>query len=574
MFCRSAKCVFLKFKPIPLFVTSSEIILPINLCQARLIHTFQSQVKCILYERHQQKFQDVKSISCISSQQFCSCVNANKDDKEESHNDENGQSANIKSINGSVLLANFKSKLDSGHITTMSPNDWSNLEKSILTENPKLKSSWEAICMSLIKLVKSVELSFSLEDYIKKQGRTLNIATKTAQICLIGEYGGPERHQQVLDLYDKLLKQTNGILDYYSLKNVVKGLCGTKHWKESFKLLEMLEPLQKYYTPMVLAALRENDDVNALMLLNHLGKANGKPEKIVYTAFLKSCVNSKNLNVDVLLNLMGKYRWFPLRETLFEIVHHLKRDGNPERWTEAWIKITKNGVCPSCHQSLMGTELANREFWKLQSTFLKKTLIGDDIYQRSHPLELKNFRIFVEEHAPFDIVIDSLNVASKISQHKRSLQLRKVVEYFALEKHMKVLVIGRKHMKKWHQTDMNSIMKYASCFFLENISKDDPYLLYAAMYSGPKTMFVSSDEMRDHKYLLGEVMGEIFTKWQRSRQIQFLRINKYGKIMLEWPRKENVKAQFNSAWHIPYDNGEVRPSWQDPFTWLCLRQST
>lgn len=139
MFCRSAKCVFLKFKPIPLFVTSSEIILPINLCQARLIHTFQSQVKCILYERHQQKFQDVKSISYISSQQFCSCVNANKDDKEESHNDENGQSANIKSINGSVLLANFKSKLDSGHITTMSPNDWSNLEKSILTENPKIE---------------------------------------------------------------------------------------------------------------------------------------------------------------------------------------------------------------------------------------------------------------------------------------------------------------------------------------------------------------------------------------------------------------------------------------------------
>ena len=46
-------------------------------------------------------------------------------------------------------------------------------------------------------------------------------------------------------------------------------------------------------------------------------------------------------------------------------------------------------------------------------------------------------------------------------------------------------------------------------------------------------MFVSSDEMRDHKFKLGETMGEFFIKWQRSRQIQFLRITRFGKVLLE-----------------------------------------
>ena len=353
MFCRVAKSFFLKLKPIPLFITSSESSLHNSLSyEACRVHNLQGRVNslfrvCGLCDIHQQILipQYIKNISDVYHQRFFSSwVNKNKykeetDDemKVSRKNDDDDddidyicdQSDQFTSINGSTILANFKNRLDSGEITNMLPDDWSNLEKALLNEKPRLKSSWEAICMSFVNSVKSPELGFSLADYVKSQGRTLNIATKTAQIRLIGNHGGSERHQQVLDLYNQLMKETSGILDCYSLKNVIQGLCGTSHWKESISLVEMLEPVHssftKYYSPMVLAALREGDHDNTMLLLDKIGKNKGKLDRTVYTAFLNSCINNKQFKIDLLLNLMGKYRWFPLREILFEIVQHFKR---------------------------------------------------------------------------------------------------------------------------------------------------------------------------------------------------------------------------------------------------------
>jgi hypothetical protein len=52
-------------------------------------------------------------------------------------------------------------------------------------------------------------------------------------------------------------------------------------------------------------------------------------------------------------------------------------------------------------------------------------------------------------------------------------------------------------------------------------SADDPYMLYAAMYSGLNTYILSNDEMRDARFLLGDKLSERFKLWQRHRQIKF-----------------------------------------------------
>ena len=46
-------------------------------------------------------------------------------------------------------------------------------------------------------------------------------------------------------------------------------------------------------------------------------------------------------------------------------------------------------------------------------------------------------------------------------------------------------------------------------------------MLYAALHSGPRTQFVTRDELRNHKYLLGEELADNFVQWQRSQQILF-----------------------------------------------------
>lgn len=54
-------------------------------------------------------------------------------------------------------------------------------------------------------------------------------------------------------------------------------------------------------------------------------------------------------------------------------------------------------------------------------------------------------------------------------------------------------------------------------------SEDDPFLLYAAMYSGQGTKFLTRDMMRDHSYCLGDSrLKVLFRKWQRGHHLELL----------------------------------------------------
>lgn len=50
-------------------------------------------------------------------------------------------------------------------------------------------------------------------------------------------------------------------------------------------------------------------------------------------------------------------------------------------------------------------------------------------------------------------------------------------------------------------------------------SHDDPFLLYATLYSGLGTRFVSQDMMRGHKFLLADTkLQTTFKRWQAQHQ--------------------------------------------------------
>lgn len=51
-------------------------------------------------------------------------------------------------------------------------------------------------------------------------------------------------------------------------------------------------------------------------------------------------------------------------------------------------------------------------------------------------------------------------------------------------------------------------------------SKDDPFVLYAAMYSGIATQILTRDLMRGHKFLLGDpTIRSIFQKWLQKHRL-------------------------------------------------------
>lgn len=62
-------------------------------------------------------------------------------------------------------------------------------------------------------------------------------------------------------------------------------------------------------------------------------------------------------------------------------------------------------------------ELDIEEFEHLRDVFLNKVLMGTDIFKNTTPNELQKFFRMVKAQAPFDVVIDGLNVAFMIGNH-------------------------------------------------------------------------------------------------------------------------------------------------------------
>lgn len=106
------------------------------------------------------------------------------------------------------------------------------------------------------------------------------------------------------------------------------------------------------------------------------------------------------------------------------------------------------------------------------------------------------------------------------------LQVASVVKHF-VSQNKKVLVFGRVHMKDWPKRNWHFITSHASVFLTEDLSQDDPYLLYCALACGPHTIVVSRDLMRSHIYLLKTpYYKNLFKRWLTQNRQQLLHISR------------------------------------------------
>lgn len=108
-----------------------------------------------------------------------------------------------------------------------------------------------------------------------------------------------------------------------------------------------------------------------------------------------------------------------------------------------------------------------------------------------------------------------------------------MVKHFAKQK-KKVLVCGRLHMKKWPKANLDIIYSNSSVFLAENLSQDDPYLLYCALSCGLNTTIISRDLMRSHLFLLKDpYYKSLFRRWLSQNLYQISYIDHRGKISFQ-----------------------------------------
>lgn len=127
-------------------------------------------------------------------------------------------------------------------------------------------------------------------------------------------------------------------------------------------------------------------------------------------------------------------------------------------------------------------------------------------------------------------------------------------------------------MNRWPAQTWNYIKNSATVFLTQNISEDDPYLLYCGLNSGKNTIIVTRDLMRSHRFLLKSVKHKIlFNRWLSQRQHQFLRTDARGQPVFKYPLPFTPSAQkIKNYWHLPFD--EVENQKQEYInSWCCVK---
>ncbi|XP_067311964.1 mitochondrial ribonuclease P catalytic subunit isoform X1 [Pseudorasbora parva] len=424
-----------------------------------------------------------------------------------------------------------------------------------------------------------VNIAKSLLVYVVQDKGTISyeLLLRFLTLCVTARH-----HSEVFDTYD-IMKTCFKTLDTGASSLFIKGFSQTERWREALVVLDGMKkallPSPRNYGDAIAGAVLHGDTETSWKLYEELLEQGLVPNQDTWQCLFQSGITQcgQEDKLFSVLSYMRDNQIYP-EEQLVKTIKVWFESLPDQKWSGKFSFVAPSGECKNCKASLESIQLTEEEYAQLKDEVMKKVIEGSDIFNKTTPEELKSFKSFVKQKPPFDIVIDGLNVANTTPKATHSETLLSVVSELE-QQGLNILVLGRKHMlqpsRNWDRQNMNKIKQKAHCFFTENMSEDDPFLLYAALHSGVHCNFLSRDLMRDHKACLPDrATRRLFFKWQRGHQlvishyvpgkrVRFQRISAYDTIV----------QTSGSSWHIPYDeNGRDRATYEVPQKWLCLTQ--
>uniref|UniRef100_A0A3B4Z6L9 Mitochondrial ribonuclease P catalytic subunit n=1 Tax=Seriola lalandi dorsalis TaxID=1841481 RepID=A0A3B4Z6L9_SERLL len=442
-----------------------------------------------------------------------------------------------------------------------------------VTEWRKLKESLGNPVRFDIKMIHALFASGAELDIAKSLLTFATMETGTLSYELLLRYlslcvsGGHDA--EVFDVYD-IMKGSFSSLETGASTLFIKSFSRTARWKEAVNLLQEVKkvftPSSRNYGDIIAAAVLHGDMTTAWALYDELMEKGLSPHQETWDALFKGVKKTKE--VEGLEEAMSQSEH---QERLLGILLHMRNNQiYPQYSLASSIKTSfERGLCRCCGSELESIQLTAEEYQQLKDRVMTDIIQGQDVFNKTTPEELEHFKAFVQRKPAFDVVVDGLNVANT-NKDKSKLSLLAVVS--ELERQgLTVLVLGRKHMlratRSWERHNMNLIQEKAHCFFTDDISEDDPFLLYATLHSGNHCRFVSRDLMRDHKACLPDgATRRLFFKWQRGHQLV---VDGYVVSILKY---DTTIQTSGDSWHVPYDDTEDRSTYEVPQQWLCLTQ--
>lgn len=479
-------------------------------------------------------------------------------------------------------IAELKEKLVASPVPTAA--EWSTIRKGILDER---RFNATNVDSTVLGLCHGLESGKSYVRFLRENGIELNLAMAGKLLRLYrtehsdGAGLSEEERQEILRLYEDL-RGKNPVLDANTCEHLVAALTLTDSWRLSFELLDMIKlsgiPDSATYSYLIARCFHAGEIEAGWKLLEELCSNKRLPKDDVFLEWIEHCLKDEASFKQNIIKMLA----FTNAKSLFLS----KRVGSaltklPPRLgiRAAESRVTDSGKCSHCRSSLASIVVPEESFCALRDAFIQAVIIKKEIFNKTTPKELERFQVFLKKTKPYDVVIDGLNVAFSTGNQKSpavyAMQLAAVVKHY-VRLRKRVLVIGRQHMDRWRSKDMKYIRENAFLFLTEDLSQDDPFLLYAAMESGPGTDFFSRDLMRKHSFLLGDELGGVFKRWQQEHQYSLLSITNDGRVIIKSPFKFDMFAHRSPGnehqWHVPLVEDSVKiPKVEKQACWLCVK---
>ncbi|XP_068436593.1 mitochondrial ribonuclease P catalytic subunit isoform X2 [Clinocottus analis] len=444
---------------------------------------------------------------------------------------------------------------------------------------------------ALFKSGSELDIAKSLLSFVAMETGTLSyeLLLRYLTMCVKGGHDA-----EVFDVYD-IMQGSFPSLDTGASSLFIKSFSRTKRWREAIGILcemkKVFTPSPRNYGDIIAAAMSNGDAATAWALYDELIENELSPHQGTWVALYKGARKTEEVEGKEAEAVSQSEH----RERLLGILLHMRNNQiypeselasgiktwfeslTGQRWTGSWTTPTPKGVCNCCGSELESIQLTAEEYQQLKNRVMADIIEGRDVFKKTTPEELERFKTFVNRKPSFDVVVDGLNVANVNKDKSRQSETLLAVVLELVGQGLTVLVLGRKHMlqasRSWDRHNMKLIQQKAHCFFTENISEDDPFLLYATLHSGNHCRFVSRDLMRDHKACLpDEATRRLFFKWQRGHQLVLDSIIVAGRRVRfqSITSYDTIIQTSTDSWHIPYDDTEDRSTYEVPQRWLCL----
>ncbi|KAH8274347.1 hypothetical protein KR044_003727 [Drosophila immigrans] len=477
--------------------------------------------------------------------------------------------------------------------SALSNEEWQ-LVRSRLRNSGKYISAHnvDAFILGMCANGEQLPLAKSYLRYLEAEGLDANAAT-LGRLLRVYHAAHQQRalsdaeQAEIVQICDRL-QGSHETLDASSCEHLIHGLVATtEHWQRARRFLEMMKvtsaPSVAAYSALAAKAFSASQPELGWQLLDEMLEQRRLPKCEVFVAQLENSarhVAGFAEQLERLLQFLSKHSISisdKVSQQLLDLAQRL-----PQQLQVTATHLERTGKCAACQQHLEHVAISEADFARLRDAFLDKVLIRHDVFQKSTPEEVQRFKRYVDQTAPYDCVIDGLNVAYSTGNKKSPQQLAQlvatVVRYFK-ERKKRVLVLGRQHMRSWSKPAMQYIQSNA-CVFLTSNLQDDPFLLYATLHSGQDTDFFSRDLMRSHAFLLGNELKATFRRWQQEHQYSLAtQTQPAGKIVVKEPIRYLLSAHKleSNVWHVPcMESYTANPSdrFEVPQKWLCLKLAT